>query len=414
MSCKILKNYFFVLFSLLPASIIFGPAVSLINILLIDFSFILLLLYKREYNFLSNKTIKLILLLFLYLIFNSLIAQDFYLSVLRNFGFIRFGILFLAFNYFFCHNVSFNKIFIIWTFIFSILLMDTYLEIISGRNIFGYGEAYGERIVSFFKDEPIVGGYINSFYLIITGFIFCFKKYSKKYKYFILIISLIFILAILFTGERSNTIRAFMSFFTFYFLIDLFKLKQKIFSIILLFIVIGLSFISSDFLKHRYEKQLLGIISNPFKSTEEIKKNGGENLYFSHYKSGISVFKNYPLLGVGNKNYRKEVCENNYKNDIYVCDTHPHQIYFEFLSEHGLLGCIVLLLIFFKLIFSKSKIILKSKNYIQLGSFMFLVFSFIPLLPSGSFFGDYNLTLFWINLSLMYSVEKKTNIFSSN
>ena len=65
-------------------------------------------------------------------------------------------------------------------------------------------------------------------------------------------------------------------------------------------------------------------------------------------------------------------------------------------------------------IFSKVKIILASQNYIQIGCLAFLSVIFLPLLPSGAFFGDYNLTIFWINLSMMYSVEKKTNIYLNN
>ena len=63
---------------------------------------------------------------------------------------------------------------------------------------------------------------------------------------------------------------------------------------------------------------------------------------------------------------------------------------------------------------NKIKIIFCSKNYLQLGCLTFLLTSFIPLLPSGAFFGDYNLTIFWINLSIMYAAENKTNIFRLN
>ena len=52
-----------------------------------------------------------------------------------------------------------------------------------------------------------------------------------------------------------------------------------------------------------------------------------------------------------------------------------------------------------------------SKNYIQLGSFVYLISVFLPLLPSGSFFSDFNLTFFFINLSLLYAADKNTNIF---
>ena len=40
----------------------------------------------------------------------------------------------------------------------------------SGKNIFGYGSEYGRRVLSFFKDEPIVGGFLNAFYLTLIGF----------------------------------------------------------------------------------------------------------------------------------------------------------------------------------------------------------------------------------------------------
>ena len=54
---------------------------------------------------------------------------------------------------------------------------------------------------------------------------------------------------------------------------------------------------------------------------------------------------------------------------------------------------------------------LLSQNYIQIGAFIYLLSTFLPLLPSGSFFSDFNITLFFINFSLMYGVNKSTNIF---
>jgi len=97
-----------------------------------------------------------------------------------------------------------------------------------------------------------------------------------------------------------------------------------------------------------------------------------------------------------------------------VCNTHPHQVYFEFLAEHGLAGSVILFFILFNLVFSKIMIIINSNNYMQLGCLIFLSISFIPLLPSGAFFSDYNLTIFWINLSIMYAVGEKTNVYRSN
>ena len=422
MNNKILDIYFFILFSLIPVSIIFGSAISLITILLIDFSFIFLLLYKKEYKFLSNRTVKLILLFALYLVFNSIISKDFYIGALRNLGFIRFGILFCAFNYFFYHKDFFNKIFIVWSLTLFILVIDVYIESFTGRNIFGYGELYGHRIVSFFKDEPIAGGYINSFYLIIIGYLFSLNiKSSINYKYPILMMALFFILAVLLTGERSSAIRTVLGFLIFYFINDNFKIKEKLISIFLLFIIISSMISSVDYLQVRYNNQFLKPIvflyetkSNKIDNEKNlVKKPMRRSEYYYLYRSAFVIFKTYPYFGVGNKNFRVETCEVG-GNPIYLCGSHPHQTYFELLSEHGFLGTAIILFILFNLIFGKLKIILESKHYIQIGCFAFLLSSLIPFLPSGAFFSDSVSTTFWINLSLMYSINKSTNIFLKN
>ena len=59
---------------------------------------------------------------------------------------------------------------------------------------------------------------------------------------------------------------------------------------------------------------------------------------------------------------------------VTTCVTHPHQIYFEFLSEHGLIGTAILLVIFFNLIFRKLKIIILSKKLYS--NRMFYIFSY--------------------------------------
>ena len=183
---------------------------------------------------------------------------------------------------------------------------------------------------------------------------------------------------------------------------------MKIFSI-LFFLIFILTIVSqTQSLKSRYVHQFTRYFTEEVKRKEIFK----ENIYINLYRSGINVFKNYPIFGVGNKNYRIETCAP--KKDpktYYLCITHPHQIYVEFLSEHGLFGTIILLSILFFLIFKILGIIIKSKNYVQTGCFIYILTNFIPLLPSGSFFSDFNSTIFWINFSLMYACNKETNIF---
>jgi len=174
---KTINSYFLILFSLIPVTIIAGPAISIINILLIDLSFIILIIYNKNFNFLKNKTIIYFFILYIYLIFNSFISIDYSVGVLRNLGFLRIIILFAAFNYFFRDEGFFKKVITFWSIIISIVLVDVFIESFSGKNILGFGELYGKRVVSFFKDEPIVGGFLNGFYLIIIGFLLNELKY---------------------------------------------------------------------------------------------------------------------------------------------------------------------------------------------------------------------------------------------
>ena len=55
MTNKGLNNYFLILFSLMPISIIIGSSISLINVLLIDLSFLFLLIYLKDFSFLKTK-----------------------------------------------------------------------------------------------------------------------------------------------------------------------------------------------------------------------------------------------------------------------------------------------------------------------------------------------------------------------
>ena len=386
--------YFLILFSLIPITIIAGSGISLINILLIDLSFIFLIIYKKNFYFLKNKSIIYFFILYVYLIFNSFISIDYSIGVLRNLGFFRIIILFAAFNYFFQDEIFFKKVLKFWSLVIFIVLIDVFFESFTGKNVLGFGEDYGKRIVSFFKDEPVVGGYLNGFYLIIVGFLLNELKDNKNYL--IILLSIVFIISILLTGERSNTIRAALGISIFFMLYKNLDIKKKIIIYLTTITLILILVFNLSYLKYRY-----------FNQTSNLKNT----IYFNLYESGFEVFKNNKLFGVGNKNYRVETCNETNKKDKYICTTHPHQIYFEYLAEHGLIGSLIILLIFYKLIFSKILSTVREKNYTKIGSLIYLVIVFTPIIPSGAFFTDHVITLFTINLSIFYASDKQLNIF---
>ena len=182
------------------------------------------------------------------------------------------------------------------------------------------------------------------------------------------------------------------------------NLKNKMLFFSLIFLMIFTFITNFPIAKHRYTNQILN----------------QKSVYFELYQSGFQVFSNNKIFGVGNKNYRIATCNqdeidsnSDQDKDKYICNTHPHQIYFEMLSEHGLIGTIIMLLIFYKLIFSKISSTIQEKNYLKIGTLIYLTLVFLPIIPSGAFFGSFPLTLFAINLSLFYAFDENMNIFKT-
>tara|TARA_B100001093_G_scaffold259874_1_gene248411 strand:+ start:2559 stop:3812 length:1254 start_codon:yes stop_codon:yes gene_type:complete len=403
-------NYFLFLFSLIPITFLIGSAVLLYNIILLDLSFLILIIYKKDYFFLKSKPIKYLLILYAYLIFNSFISIDYLFSYSRNIGFIRFIILFAAFNYFFLNKSFYKKVISIWLIVILIVSIDVLFEQFTGANIFGfsYGDRFNDdnqilfgRVVSFFKDEPIVGGYLLGFYLILAGFLFDDLKNKKQLFSFAFLILILF--TVIFTGERSNSLRAFLGFGAFILFFSKFNFKIKIISLLAVITLIFFLVTNNKYLKIRFVSQI--------KSMGSIHK-----VYFKSYNSAFQVFDNHKIFGVGNKNYRVETCrKSNYLNkdnkEKYKCQNHPHQIYLELLSEHGIFGSFLIMFILFKLIFSKIIETFKKDNFLKSGSLIYLLLMFTPLLPTGAFFGNFLLTIFMINLSIFYASDKDYNIF---
>ena len=134
------EKIFFIFLIIIPLSILVGPSVSLLNIILMASSYLYFFLKLKHYNFLlKDNTVRILLVLYIYLIFNTLISLSIENSIFRNFGFIRLILLFLAINYLFFTIKSNTKIFFFWTIIFFIFIFDVYFERFTGANIFGWG-----------------------------------------------------------------------------------------------------------------------------------------------------------------------------------------------------------------------------------------------------------------------------------
>jgi O-antigen ligase len=245
------------------------------------------------------------------------------------------------------------------------------------------------------------------FLFIVSSYYFeRFSSRSINYKIFGLIIIIIFFITLLLTGERANSLRGIFIALIFVVLSkkDIFTYK-KIFLTTIILLSVSTYFFSEK-IRYRFD-----VILQPVKNIGIIEAFK-ETQHAAHYYTAIKIFEKYPVFGVGNKNFREECLRNEYENNNYKrtaerCATHPHQIYLELLSEHGLIGSITIISVIFFILFKSFKIYSKDRNSIHLASILFIFSQFLPLIPSGSFFTAWGSTIFWLNFAILIFYNSK-------
>jgi O-antigen ligase len=405
-SFLILNKIYLCLVLFLPIALLIGSGVSEITKILIIITFLITCFYTKNFDWLKNKNCYLLILIWLSLLLNLLFSQSFNLSFVRNLTFFKNIIFVFALIYIFKKEKNFNQIFIFYLIISSVVTFDIFFEHFTKRNIIGFESTDPERIASFLGKELKIAHYILGFSFITIGYYF--EKYSKKsnnYKIFGYFLMITFFTALLISGERANTIKGIILISLFILLLKKKILKyKKIFFIFILLLPI-ITYFSSE------------KIRNKFSAIHAINKIG-LNEYFketqhgAHFYAAIKIFKNYPIFGVGNKNFREECSKEEYENKEYKwtdqrCSTHPHQIYYEFLAEHGLVGTFTIVFVIFHILLKSLKVYLKKRNSMHLASILFLFVQFLPLIPSGSFFTSWGATIFWFNFSIIIFFNEK-------
>ncbi len=420
-------NFFVILFfSLLPVSIILGNLAININIILIDLSLILYSVLFNDWKWTKTKLFKSLILIQIYLVFSSIYSiifkfdhQYIYESLYRSLGFIKYVILVFSFSLIHKLKIKLDFIIKIWSIIVIITIFDVFFEKIFGHNIFGFISPNHNRIISFFKDEMVVGAFLLTFGLIVSTYFIDQKNPKIIYKILFNILIVLLPISIFISGERSNFIKAFIVFSILLTFIpkDKFFINKKK-SILAVFFGLILLFNFNDDIRFKQTE----FFSRILVSNNENSKDLFENIiYFTHYDVAWKIFKDNPLIGVGSKNFRWECHRKKYfvKDKKYSnmrCSTHPHQIHFDLLSEQGIIGYILILGILLNYTFKNLFNAYKNIEIFKFSISLYIVTYLLPLLPSGSMFSTFSGSSLWIMFSLLYYLheEKKDENLSKN
>ena len=395
----------FSLILLFPIFLITGN--FLVNFFYISISILSILNFNKKDVFFRSNIFYLLIFFLIYLSINLLFSINFSNSYPRV---IKFLLIILFIKEIFRFNdkkeIYFEKIIKFWTILYIIVTIDIIFELIFGFNTLGFRSYLDGRIASFFGDELVVGTFYHFFSLIILSY-FVKNKYPNLFviSLIIAIISISFMI-----GERANFIKLFFSILLFSFLILEINFIKKAGLVCLTLLIISIIFYSNDSLKKRYYNQISIIYS-----IDGFKKYFKESQYGAHQITAYEIFKDNVLFGVGLKNFREESKKSIYENpDYYKTNqrqsTHPHQIHLEILSELGLLGYILfLILIFYSIIFSAKNYFIERNPY-QISALIYILSCLIPLMPSGSLFSTFFGGIFWFSFGLMISFNKNLKL----
>ena len=417
----------FFLISSFPILLISGPFLSDFFCILLGLIFIICnLKYSKWLDFIKNNNFYFyfFFIFFIYLNINSLLSFNPKISFASSLPFIRIVLFIFALSFFINNNKkTYKSIYVISAFSFFFLLFDAIAQYFFGLDIFGNAQANPNRISSFFRDELIMGSYVSRLLPIILGVSFLFK-FEKKYFFNLIILSIAGVLVAL-SGERLAAFY-YIGIFIVYFLLTK-KYVLKFGTLIIVFLVASISY-----------KPV--IIDRFYKDTiRQINQTGSIFSYRHtlHYKTAYDMFLDEKILGHGLKSFRYKCSDQRYekkikekqnldlnnKNSGYIiehkngCNTHPHNIYFEFLSELGIVGIIFLLTMLFfttyKLTYYSLKNVFKKKiNEIEVGRSLILTGIFLqlfPMVPSGSYFTNWMMIIFHLSVGFYLSTLKLKN-----
>jgi len=441
------KTIQFWLLLFLPVALVTGPFLSDLSVSLISIIFLVLIIRKKEYFYFQHPFSYIFFAWSLYLILSSLFSQNLLLSLESSLFYWRFGFFSLAVWYVISNNPLFIRYFTIVFFItYLILLVDGYIQFFTGTNILGFPKPdYGLKVSGFFGEEAILGSFLSRNLPLLLGLILL--VFSRIKYYFILVLILFIGSAVLIfvSGERTSFFYIILTI-----IIMLFTKKNKaifITATILSFSIITLIIFTNDKVKTR---MIDYTISQFYIDHDTLKKNniaeatdkkinskfsffGNKIKIFSiqhHvvYASAFKMFLDHPLIGIGPKMFREICKESRYKvyakdilgysvnedQTITGCQSHPHNTYFQLLSETGVIGflpifiaflfvCVILIIHFWKIIRRKEGIL----SDFQLCLYTSVLISLWPFVPTGNLFHNWTSIIYFLPIGFIIQTYNK-------
>lgn len=411
-----MKNYFYNLglLSLIVFPISLATGTFLPNLIVVNLTFLSIYFYLTDRDFkiyiseiIHLNFIKIFIIFYILIVISSLTSDLFLNSIGSSIFYFRYIFFVIIGSYLLKSKTKFIRyafMSIIITFLY--IFIHSVIEILFGISILSGN--YDEYRLELFQDEAVTGTFISRLMpMFILSLFITLRKF--KYKDLIIILSIVICgFFVLKSGERT----AYFYFLIFFFLIILSRLfnnKLKIMSILLLIVLSTAVLLISDKTRDRMINDTILQIFDENKNFQ-----GFSEQHNSHYQTSLKIFYDHKLIGAGPKAFRYLCNQEKYKINDLSCSTHPHNTYFQLLAESGILGFLIIFMIFLFLIKKIFSIIVfeknKDKQLLELCIFTCFLISLWPLSPSNNFFGSWYNNIYFFPL-IFYFLNKSNPIW---
>jgi len=382
--------------------------------------------------------------------------------IFKSIIFIRFIILIFVVDILLKNKIlDLKKIFLFSLLCTTFVSFDIILQYITGYDLFGYerelfNNPTDRRNSGPFGDEMIAGSYLQRFSFLSLFYLFTVFDNKNLNTISSIFIFVLHSVAILLSGNRMPLLLFLFGFFIIFILVK--KLRLIIFTSTVIFLGIFFVIIENDKQFNTAYQIFFDIAKKPYtyiiKSQEknseqssEVKNTITENKtilvkenkkrfrflrttgHGNLWQSAIFVWQQQPLFGFGLKSFRVKCWKGVRWNNAVAsdklffivseelqdgCSTHPHNYYFELLSEVGIVG-VGLLLIFFFIILKDSFIYYvnekERKNLYLLIPIVIVFFLEIwPFKSTGSFFTTWNASFIWLDIAMIVGLLNQKKI----
>jgi O-antigen ligase len=443
MSSKSLQNYDNLLYvnfihfliALFPLSYIAGNLIINLNVLLVVVT--TLIIFKKKVFFINYNIIdKLIFFAFAIIVISGIINTfQIYLVnensiqsskiLIKSFLHLRYLLFYLILRFLVEKNIFNFRIFFISSFICSLFVsIDLIYQLIFGVDILGFKPDLDNiKLSGPFGDELIAGSYLQKFGFLSFFFIPLFLniKYKKLVNLYLILLFLLILFSLIITGNRMPFILFVFIMFSVFILEK--KTRKYFISLSTITILVFLTTYKyntvTKYYFNNFFKTAIEIKDSTFNfifkdlSNEELKLFNKDpqlfipNTYVKEFYSGVATWKQNKIIGGGVDSFYV-----NCKKSLNDCASHPHNYYLEILSEIGIVGLIIFLLIFGKVFLDTFylKYLKKAQFNNLIIPFMFLFLAEIfPIKTSGSFFTTSNASFIFFILAITVALSKRPN-----